>query len=64
MIEYLSVVLNAVVPENKPEVAKQLRSLFFPEEKYDRLSYIKKAQEVFEKLRKINLQITPGVKLN
>lgn len=58
--EYVMAILTVVDPKAADKAVKQLRSIMFPEEKYDELSYIKKAQEVFEKLRKVNLRITPG----
>jgi len=47
-----------VAPENRSTVVKQLRSLFFTEEKYDEFEYIKKAKEIFDKFKGINLRIT------
>jgi len=47
-----------VDPKHLDKAAKQLRSLMFPEEKYDEFEYIKKAKEIFDKFKGINLRIT------
>ena len=57
--DFLKAALAVIDPKAADKAVKQLRSIMFPEEKYDELSYIKKAQEVFEKLRKVNLNVTP-----
>ena len=55
--EYVTATLAVVDPKTLDKAAKQLRSLMFPEEKYDELDYVKKAQEMFEKLRKLDIRI-------
>ena len=49
-------VMAAVGPEKLSEAVGDLKGLMFPESKYDKLEYIKKAKEVFEKLRNIDLR--------
>ena len=58
--DYVSASLVVVDPNSVSKAVKQLRSLMFPEEKYDEFAYIKKAQEMFEKLRHVNLRVIPG----
>jgi len=47
--------LAVVAPDKVGEAVRKLRGLLFPEEGYDELAYVKKAQEMFEKLRKVDL---------
>lgn len=48
-----------VGPDQKQKLAGALRSILFPEEKYDDFEYVKKAKAIFEKMRNVNLRITP-----
>lgn len=57
--DFIKAVLVVIDPKSASKAVNQLRSMMFPEEKYDELSYMKKAQEMFEKLRKVNLRINP-----
>jgi len=56
--EFVAASLAVVDPKHLDKAAKQLRSLMFPEEKYDEFEYIKKAKEIFDKFKHINLRIT------
>ena len=57
--QFLISTLTVIDPKVADKAVRQLRSIMFPEEKYDELSYIKKAQKVLEKLRKVNLRVNP-----
>ena len=48
-------------PSKADQLLKQYRGILFPEEKYDDLKYMKKAQDMFKKLRTINWDIKPVV---
>jgi hypothetical protein len=54
-VAYIAAALAVVDPAKASEAVKQFRGLLFPEEGYDELAYIKKSQELFEKLRKVDL---------
>lgn len=58
-IIFTSSILPAVGPDQVKKVADKLRGVMFPEEKYDDLAYMKKAKEVFEKLKNVNLRVKP-----
>jgi len=51
--------LSVVDPKSLDRAVKQFRGLLFPEEGYDELKYLKKAQETFERLRKLDMRVKP-----
>ena len=48
-----------VDPKSLDKAIRQFRGLLFPEEEYDELKYLKKAQETFERLRKLDMRVKP-----
>jgi len=48
-----------VDPEQANKIIRQYRGVVFPEEKYDDIKYIKKAQEMFKMLRSKEMRIVP-----
>jgi len=55
----MTAVFAVVDPEKSDKAVKQLRSLIFPEEKYDELKYLKMARDTFKRMQKINLNVKP-----
>ena len=55
-ITYLAHSLAVVDPKNLDKAGKQFRGLLFPEEGYDDIKYLKKAKEVFDKVKNMNLR--------
>lgn len=58
-IRFISPMLAVVSPEKSDSIVRQFRGLVFPEERYDQLRYVKKAKEVFNKMRKYNISVRP-----
>ena len=58
-IELTKPVFSVVDPEQAQKLLKSYRSLIFPEYKYDDLRYVKKAKEIFRKMRNVNLFVKP-----
>lgn len=58
--DFISASLVVVDPKSAEKAVNQLRSVMFPEEKLDNLNYMKKAKDVFEKLRNIDMRIKPS----
>ena len=56
-VEFLAASLAVVAPEHAGKSIKELRSLLFPEERFDDILYLKKAKEAFEKMKKLDLRI-------
>jgi hypothetical protein len=54
----MSGVLSAVGPEQANDMLKKFRGTLFPEEAFDDVKYLKKAKDMFEKLRNIDLSAT------
>ena len=58
-IRFLSPMFAVVSPEKADSVVRQLRGLIFPEDRYDSLRYVKKAKDMFERMRKYNFTARP-----
>jgi hypothetical protein len=58
-IKMMQPLFSAADPENANKLLRQYRGLIFPEHKYDTLSYIKKARDMFDKLRDVNFYVKP-----
>ena len=56
-IRYLSPLFAVVSPEKANDIARQLRSLVYPEDRYDALRYVNKAKAMFEKMRNIDIRV-------
>ena len=48
-----------VGPEKFDEAFKTYKGLLFPEEKYDQIAYIRKARNMFDRLRDLDLTLKP-----
>jgi len=57
-IAFMSGVMAAVGPEQANDMLKKFRGTLFPEEEYDDIKYMKKAKDIFEKLRGVDLSAT------
>ncbi len=55
----MSAVLSVVDPKNASEAVKKFRAILFPEEAYDDIQYLKKAQDYFKKMRGVDMSIKP-----
>jgi len=51
-------VMSAVSPDQANDMLKKFRGAIFPEEEFDDIKYMKKAKEIFEKLRGVDLSAT------
>jgi len=58
-IRYLAPIISLVGPEQRQSIMDRFRGVIFPEDHYDSLTYVKKAKEVFEKLKYVKLSIQP-----
>lgn len=51
--------LGVVDPKSLDKAVRQFRGLLFPEEGYDELKYLKKAQDMFKRLRELDMRVKP-----
>lgn len=52
-------IFSVVDPDKFDKLLRQYRGVLYPEYRYDEMRYMKQAQEMFRKLRKVNIRITP-----
>ena len=57
--ELLQPIFSVVDPSKADKLLRQYRGILFPEERYDDLKFMKKAQNTFKKLRNLILKILP-----
>lgn len=57
--QFLSAIFAVVDPKQADKLLRQYRGVAFPEERYDDIKYIKKAQELFENLRSKEIRVIP-----
>jgi len=57
---FLTAIMAVVAPEKADKAVKQLKACFFPESKWDDILYLKKAKEMFEKIRGYDIRIMPS----
>jgi hypothetical protein len=57
--ELLQPIFSVVDPSKADKLLKQYRGVLFPEERWDDLKYMKRAQKLFEKLRHMVIKIKP-----
>jgi hypothetical protein len=57
--ELLAPIFSVVDPTKADKLLRQYRGVLFPEERWDDLKYMKKAQNAFKKLRNLVLKILP-----
>jgi len=56
-IKLIQPIFSVVDPEQASKLLKSYRSLIFPEHKFDDLRYLKKAKDMFDKMRGMNFFI-------
>lgn len=57
--KFISPLISAAGPDELQSLQRKLRSLLFPEDKYDDFAHVRKAKKLFEKLKGVNLHIQP-----
>lgn len=58
-IDFISAVFAAVGPQGMEKAVRQLRAASFPEEGLSDIEYVKKAAEMFKKLRGMRFKVKP-----
>lgn len=48
-----------VAPDKAEKLLKEYRGILFPEEYLDDIKYMKKAQDIFKKLREFTFRVKP-----
>jgi len=57
--KFVSPLISAAGPDDLNRLQMRLRSVLFPEDKYDELAHVRKAKKLFEKLKGVKLSIKP-----
>ncbi|RLI55298.1 MAG: hypothetical protein DRP09_10250 [Candidatus Thorarchaeota archaeon] len=57
--KFISPLIPVAGPDEVQSLQRKLRSLLFPEDKYDDLAHVRKAKEMFERLKGVNLNVKP-----
>ena len=59
MMKVVEAMFHVVAPDKANQLLRTYRGYVFPEEKFDDLKQIKRAREIFKKLRTMNFYVTP-----
>jgi hypothetical protein len=57
--ELLQPIFSVVDPSKADTLLRQYRGILYPEDRWDDLKYMKKAQDIFTKLRHVRLSVKP-----
>jgi len=59
-ISFLGPVITAASPDQRSQIVRRFRGIVYPEDAYDDADYVKKAHELFDKIKDMSFFVKPG----
>jgi len=59
-ISFLSPIIAAESPDKREQIVRKFRGIIYPEDAYDDADYVKKAHELFDKIKDMSFFVKTG----